>query len=97
MEKYNWMKAKQDGVNLFAPEKGGSYEVFNERPLPKKIRAYCVQDVSYLPRLWDLYDSKLHDSWRAKVQDATKDRVTESQAQDFDPSGPHKTRPPRGW
>ncbi|KAI1198173.1 hypothetical protein F5X97DRAFT_323743 [Nemania serpens] len=96
-EKYRWCMAKKKGLELFAPELGGSYEVFDERPLPKKIRVYCVQDVHFLPRLWDLYNEKLTDEWRTMVEDATKDRVLESQAEDYDPDGPNKTLPPDGW
>ena len=38
-------ETKQKGVLLFAPERGGLYEVFNERPMRKVIIEYCVQDV----------------------------------------------------
>lgn len=96
-EKNNWMMAKQDGLKLFSPDKGGSYEVFNQRPLPETIKIYCIQDVNYLPRLWDLYDGKLAAGWRTRVEVATKDRVTESQTYDYDAQGPDKARPPKGW
>jgi exonuclease 3'-5' domain-containing protein 1 len=50
-EKSAWIAAKEEGLKLFATEKGGRYEVFNERPLPDAIIHYCVQDVQFLPRL----------------------------------------------
>ncbi|KAI1322363.1 ribonuclease H-like protein [Xylariaceae sp. FL0255] len=78
-EKLAWSRAKDEGSKLFAPEKGGSYEVFNNRPLPENIRAYCVQDVHFLPRLWDL----------VKVEDATKARVMLSKSPDFNRNGQH--------
>ncbi len=96
-ERHSWMKAKDEGLQLFAPGKGGSYEVFNQRPLPEKIRIYCIQDVHYLPRLWDLYNRKLTPRWRARVQDATEDRVVQSQAENFNGEGKHMTLPPEGW
>ncbi|KAI1160688.1 ribonuclease H-like protein [Nemania serpens] len=96
-ERHDWMMAKEEGLELFAPEKGGSYEVFNQRPLPEKIRIYCVQDVHYLPRLWDLYNRKLTGGWKTKVQDATEDRVVQSQARDFNGKGRHMTLAPEGW
>ncbi|KAI1812342.1 ribonuclease H-like protein [Poronia punctata] len=96
-ERRDWMTVKDDGVKLFAPEKGGSYEVFNQRPLPDKIRAYCIQDVHFLPRLWDFYNRKLSPAWRAKVADATEARVEQSQGRDFNPVGKHMTLPPAGW
>lgn len=45
---------KNEGLQLFAPEKGGSYEVFNERPLQPRIEMYCVQDVMHMPKLWQV-------------------------------------------
>ncbi|KAI0522115.1 ribonuclease H-like protein [Xylaria bambusicola] len=97
MEKSEWMKTKDDGKKLFAPEQGGSYELFNQWPLPERIRAYCVQDVHYLPRLWDLYDHKLTEAWRAKVLEATEARVAQSQAPDYIGQGKHKMLAPAGW
>ncbi|KAH8597118.1 hypothetical protein B0O99DRAFT_651013 [Bisporella sp. PMI_857] len=35
---------------LIAPEKGGSYEVFNARPLSDAIRYYCIQDIQFMPK-----------------------------------------------
>lgn len=32
-----------------------SYEVFNQRPIPEDIIAYCVGDAQYLPELRDKY------------------------------------------
>ncbi|KAF7946536.1 hypothetical protein EAE96_009533 [Botrytis aclada] len=50
---------KRRGVQLFAPEKGGRYEVFNDRPLDPAIVDYCVQDVQLMPQLWNIYNAKL--------------------------------------
>lgn len=47
------------GLKLFAPERGGSYVIFNKRPMPQSIVEYCSQAVKYLPRLWTTYNSKL--------------------------------------
>ncbi|TGJ84814.1 hypothetical protein E0Z10_g3982 [Xylaria hypoxylon] len=96
-EKRHWLMTKEEGLKLFDPEKGGSYEVFNQRPLPEKIRVYCVQDVHYLPCLWDVYNRKLTASWKTRVQRATDDRVAQSQTQDFNPKSPHMARAPEGW
>ncbi|KAI1157520.1 ribonuclease H-like domain-containing protein [Nemania serpens] len=93
----DWMAAKEAGSKLFAPEKGGSYEVFNLRPLPEEIRAYCIQDVSFLPLLWLLYHSKLRKKWKNKLDKATRDRVSESQAENYEPKGPHNLLAPAGW
>lgn len=71
-ERISWMKTKNVGVRLFAPEKGGSYEVFNERPLRTEIMLYCAQDVQILPRLWAYYDRKLNAGWRKKLLAASE-------------------------
>ncbi|KAL8667937.1 MAG: hypothetical protein Q9202_000402 [Teloschistes flavicans] len=84
-----WKVVKQRGIYRFDPKVGGSYEVFNERPLPADIRAYCVQDVQFMPRLWDFYRLKLDTHGSAMVAQATRDRVTESQSQTFMANGEH--------
>lgn len=51
---------KQTGKRraIVQSRKGGSYEVFNQRPIPQEIVSYCVGDVICLPELrkkfWDL-------------------------------------------
>ncbi|KAK8013571.1 ribonuclease H-like protein [Apiospora marii] len=96
-ERYAWKHIKEQGVKLFAPEKGGSYEVFNERPLPEKVRLYCVQDVQFLPRLWSYYDAKMSEKWKARVLAASKDRVILSQTPDFNGKGQHMALAPKDW
>ena len=51
-EKQVWLATKKKGLELFAPDHGGSYKVFNVHPLPRELSLYCAQDVQYLPRLW---------------------------------------------
>ncbi|KAK1703155.1 uncharacterized protein BDZ83DRAFT_658418 [Colletotrichum acutatum] len=36
-EKARWKAAKEAGLNLFHPSRGGSYEVFNSRPMSTPI------------------------------------------------------------
>jgi exonuclease 3'-5' domain-containing protein 1 len=54
-----WTETKEKGLNLFAPERGGSYEVFNACPLSKDVMLYCIQDVYFMPKLWQHYSSKM--------------------------------------
>ncbi|KAK6507208.1 hypothetical protein TWF481_005658 [Arthrobotrys musiformis] len=71
-------RVKQMGVRLFAPEKGGSYEVFNRRPLPEELLEYCVQDVQYLPVLLRNYKQRLQrmDSrWMDRIRAETEVRI----------------------
>ncbi|KAJ6779705.1 hypothetical protein PWT90_07316 [Aphanocladium album] len=63
-ERQRWKDCKETGVRLFAPERGGSYKVFNHRPLSKEILQYCVQDVHFMPRLWAYYNGKMTPQWR---------------------------------
>ncbi|KAL5396314.1 hypothetical protein PMIN06_012589 [Paraphaeosphaeria minitans] len=96
-EKSAWTTAKEQGLKLFAPEKGGRYEVFNERPLAEAISNYCVQDVQFLPRLWSYYKAKMTATWAVKVQKETKERVLLSQRPEYNGHGKHKALPPQGW
>lgn len=93
-DKTAWKDIKDAGPKLFAPEKGGSYEVFNERPLKPEIVDYCTHDVTLLPRLWQLYNSRMARNWAIRVDDATKARVVESQQWNYQPHGKHKALGP---
>lgn len=45
----NELKAiKEKGLHLFLPEHGGTYAVFEERPLKPVLVQYCAADVKYL-------------------------------------------------
>ncbi|KFY69210.1 hypothetical protein V496_00441 [Pseudogymnoascus sp. VKM F-4515 (FW-2607)] len=41
----SWKLAKEKGGRLFKAECGGSYDVFEQRPIPNEIISYCVGDV----------------------------------------------------
>lgn len=93
-ERAAWKVNKDQVVGLFSPDKGGSYEVFNKRPIPVEILSYCVQDVIFLPGLWNLYDSRLGESWRQRVCIATTARIRDSQSTSYIPNGRHKALSP---
>lgn len=84
-----WAKTKEDGGKLFKPDKGGKYEVFNERPLSNLLRQYCEQDVALLPILYDVYASRLSGHWAGKVQEAARERVANSQSTIYNGHGRH--------
>ncbi|KAL4861315.1 hypothetical protein BDV12DRAFT_204141 [Aspergillus spectabilis] len=92
-----WKATKEKGVKLFAPEKGGSYEVFNTRPLADEIVEYCVQDVRFLPKLWEVYERRLTKRWRAKVQLAVRNRILLLQSPTYMGVGKHLALAPKGW
>ena len=79
---------------LYLPENGGSYAVFNERPLREEIRAYCVQDVQFLPVLRQTYRDRLEPIWEARVDVETTARVQLSQTLAYQPHGPDKAFSP---
>ncbi|KAH8696358.1 ribonuclease H-like domain-containing protein [Talaromyces proteolyticus] len=93
-ERQVWKATKEKGLQLFAPEKGGSYDVFNYRPLDDIIQSYCVQDVQFLPRLWSSYNARLSSEWRLKVESATRARIRSSQSPSYQPHGRHKALGP---
>ncbi|RVD81593.1 uncharacterized protein DFL_009450 [Arthrobotrys flagrans] len=71
-------QVKQRGLGLFAPEKGGSYEVFNRRPLPGELLEYCVQDVQYLPVLLRNFTQRLgrmDKRWMERIRTETEARI----------------------
>ncbi|KAK6591850.1 3'-5' exonuclease [Botrytis cinerea] len=72
----------------------GSYEVFNQRPLPVDVQKYCVQDVRFLPKLWESYNSRMTKDWAVRVDKAVIDRVREAQSSTYQGPGPHKARGP---
>lgn len=96
-EAIEWKRAKDRGRILFAPERGGSYDVFNHRPLSEDIIKYCAQDVQILPRLWQIYHTKLGWRWKAKVEAAVKDRINVRLQADYTGVGRHMAMGPAGW
>lgn len=89
-----WKQNKDRGTQLFAPEQGGRYEVFNERPLRSEMVDYCVQDVVIMKRLYDVYMSKLDDFWREEVKTSTLTRIQQSKSPTYQPHSREKARGP---
>jgi exonuclease 3'-5' domain-containing protein 1 len=96
-EKKAWKDAKERGLDMFAPERGGTYEVFNTRPLPKEIKEYCMQDVQFLSTLWVHYDRKMTPIWLERVKKATRDRIALSKTSTYNGKGRHMALAPSGW
>ena len=96
-ERAHWKAAKNTGRNLFAPDCGGSYDIFNARPFPDEIIEYCAQDVQFLPKLWHKYDQKMTYKWKTKVAAEVKNRIRLSQSTTFNGKGRHMALAPTGW
>jgi len=93
-EKESWKAAKEKGSAAWDPAKGGSFEVWDKRPLPKELLQYAVQDVQLLPRLRDLYLGRLNRVWKAKLAEETLARVALSQSPNYSPQGRDKALGP---
>ncbi|KAJ0419683.1 ribonuclease H-like domain-containing protein [Aspergillus carlsbadensis] len=92
-----WRDIKEKGRRLFAPERGGSYEVFNARPLSEDIILYCAQDVRILSKLWAIYNGKLGSGWRDRIEVATRDRIDVCFQAGYTGVGRHMALAPSGW
>ena len=88
-ERRTWELVKEAGQKLFAPERGGNYAVFNERPLPNALQDYCVQDVLVLPKLLYAYATKLQPYMAVQVIDESRKRVAQSQGIHYNGKGAH--------
>ncbi|KAG7005121.1 hypothetical protein G7Y79_00021g049880 [Physcia stellaris] len=82
-QKEELKQIKEGGKSLYSPVHGGSYEVFNERPMRREIIEYCAQDVTFLPGMWLRYSKKITPEWAAKVEVETEKLVRQSQDRDF--------------
>ncbi|KAF1834759.1 hypothetical protein BDW02DRAFT_321722 [Decorospora gaudefroyi] len=90
----SWKLAKKKGERLFKAEHGGSYDVFNQRPIPEDISSYCIGDVQYLPELRDRFCTQRAYGWRDLVGEESKKRVAMSQRSDYQPHGPDRAIAP---
>ncbi|KIV89994.1 hypothetical protein PV10_07344 [Exophiala mesophila] len=90
-----WQSIKEAGKKLFAPDKGGSYEMFNARPLPATLVQYCVQDVLLMPKLVLKFSALLSDTKASKVAQETTRRIQESQSASYQSHGRHKAIGPQ--
>ena len=93
IDRASWKLAKEKGERLFKADHGGSYEVFNQCPIPDDIVSYCVGYVQCLPKLWDRFRRNT-SRWRDLVNDEAKKRVVASQKPEYQPHGPNRTLAP---
>ena len=76
-----WKKVKEEGKALFAPVNGGSYAIFEQRPLDARILAYCAQDVALMFQLEAAMKRKMGNKgkgWDERIVVASANRVAES-------------------
>ncbi|KAF8156035.1 hypothetical protein B0H34DRAFT_771872 [Crassisporium funariophilum] len=92
-----WMRVKEEGVALFAPEKGGSYEIFDKRPMDPRIIAYCAQDVALLFELETGMEQRMGrvgKNWKSRVTTASAGRVGEARSSIYQGKGRHRAIAP---
>ena len=85
-----WTEVKEAGKALLFPDKGGRFELFEERPLDPRILAYAANDVCLLFRLGTLLEEgigKKWIKWKKRVLEASLERVVESHQAAYDPNG----------
>ncbi|KAK0301669.1 hypothetical protein LTR82_018178, partial [Friedmanniomyces endolithicus] len=97
VERQRWQVVKDNGKHLFDPQRGGSYAVFDQRPLSKDILEYCTQDVTFMPHLRDACRRKLCDAWWRKIDTETDGRIQLSQSPTFRGKGQHMAQGPPAW
>ena len=85
-----WEQAKDDGVRQFAPEKGGTYDVFLRRPLSSAMQKYCAEDVLRLPLLLAYYARRTSRHPAGEVAKEALARVALSQSPTYNPHGKQK-------
>lgn len=90
----SWRLAKQKGERLFKAAYGGSYEIFNKRPIPEDIISYCAGDVQYLPELRNMFQRRQITQRRDLVREESRKRVMMSQRSDYQPHGPNRAMAP---
>ncbi|KAJ5318316.1 hypothetical protein N7476_004736 [Penicillium atrosanguineum] len=92
-ERDQWELSKERGDGLWNPEKGGSYRVFNTRPLSNEISSYCVGDIQHLPALYHKYHLAT-GRWGKLIAEESQKRVSESQTIKYNPHGEGRTLSP---
>ena len=90
-----WKKVKEAGICLFLPEKGGSYAVFEQRPLDPRILAYCAQDVALMFELEAGMKSTIEGKgWEKRIILGSASRVAESKSSNYNGQGRHRAIAP---
>lgn len=94
-----WSDWISNGQKCISPELGGDLRAWDERPLRNELVNYCLADVIYLPRLLEVYETKLNgkSEWRKKIELEVQARLKLAEDFAFDFSGKHLARAPADW
>jgi exonuclease 3'-5' domain-containing protein 1 len=94
----SWAEVKEAGKRLLFPTNGGSYELFEKRPLDQRILEYAANDVALLFALVAVLGGRLGGvcaKWRERVLKASSNRVSESHQIDYNPDGNNRGLSPK--
>ena len=84
-------EVKLRGERLFALELGGSYAMWNQRPMAADVAAYAACDVSYLLRMAAAWRRGPPASWQRVAAERMRARAEGA----WQPKGPHMSQ--RDW
>ncbi|KAK7052155.1 exonuclease domain-containing protein [Favolaschia claudopus] len=96
----SWTRVKQAGRFLFAPERGGAYDIFKQRPLALPLVNYCAQDVALLHDLETVLQQRIGPkgrNWATRVHAASAVRVRVAFEANYLPTGKDKTMVFANW
>jgi exonuclease 3'-5' domain-containing protein 1 len=88
-------KVKESGRRLFAPECGGSYEVFRNRPIDRRMIDYMCLDIVHFQYLYEKLFMSLSTKWTAWVIKHSIARVDECKAPRAAKKGRHRAVAPQ--
>ncbi|CAN9146929.1 unnamed protein product [Alternaria alternata] len=86
----DWLKAKNTGERLFEAD----HKVFDERPIPTPIIAYCEGNVRCLPQIRNRLMVGRSQQWHDLVLGEIKKRVASTHAPDYQPHGKDRALAP---
>ena len=90
-----WRRIKEAGNRLFSPEKGGSYTIFERRPLDPRMIEYCAQDVALMFQLEAAMKRKIRGTgWEQRILLGSSNRVAESKSSSYSGQGRHRAIAP---
>ncbi|KAE8151698.1 hypothetical protein BDV25DRAFT_138621 [Aspergillus avenaceus] len=95
-DRIRWQIEKQNIRTIFEPGNEDVRDVFR-RPISLPTQKYCMQQVRYLPRLWDLYSSQLAPDSKSMVQRESMERVLKTHDPAYNPRGDHMAHAPAHW
>ncbi|TKX22634.1 3'-5' exonuclease-like protein 2 [Elsinoe australis] len=92
-ETEEWVDIKEKGKRIFNQD----YAAFDKRPIDPDLLRYCVQDVAFMPHLYDIYRARIYEGWLPDIWDETKRRVELSQTEGYNGQGQHMALGPSRW